>query len=156
MRQTTAGNSDLPLSTRKLTRKKKKNSNKTICPNLFKTTSPEAMILFPFSEVSLGYRLQPPPLSLLGFPPFFFQLLVAPLRDLQQMASSAFGTALPPDLLWFVSGRRGLGHPQFRDAEPWPDAPPPQHHVHRQQAGSPQLQGVAVSHCAQTGAPVPS
>lgn len=70
------------------------------------------------------------------------------------MPPSIFGAALPPDLFRFISGSRGLGHPHFGDAEPWPDAAPPQHHVHRQQAGSPQLQGFIISHYAQTGAPV--
>lgn len=114
------------------------------------------MILFPFpgSKVSLGYSLQPPPLSLLCFPPFFFQLLVPPLWDLQQVPPSIFGAALPPDLFRFISGCRGLGHPHFGDAEPRPDAAPPQHHVHGQQAGSPQLQRFVISHHAQAGAPV--
>lgn len=130
-----------------------------VCPALVfgvvYVASSEAMILFlfPSSEVSLGYGLQPPPLGLLGFPPFFLQLLVPPLWDLQQVPSSIFGIAFPPDFVWFVSGRGRLGHPHFGDAEPRPDAAPPQHHVHGQQAGSPQLQGFIISHYAQAGAP---
>lgn len=114
----------------------------------------EAMTSFLFSKVSLGYGLQPPSLRFLGFLPFLFQLLVPPLWDLQQMPASIFGAALPVDLFGFVSGRGCLGHPYFGDAEARADAAPPQHHVHRQQAGSPELQGVAVRHQTQAGASI--
>lgn len=114
--------------------------------SFFGRKTSEAMTSFPFSKVSLGYGLQPPPLHFLGFPPFFFQLLVPPLWDLQQMPASIFGTALPADLFGFVSGRGGLGHPYFGDDEARADAAPPQHHVHWQQAGSPKHQGVVVRH----------
>lgn len=106
--------------------------------------------------MSLGHRLQPPPLRLLGSLSFLFQLLVPPLWYLQQVPPSIFGAALPPDLFWFISRRGGLGDPHFGDAEPRPDAAPPQHHVQRQQAGPPQLQSLVVLPQRQAGAPVPS
>lgn len=108
----------------------------------------------PCSSVSPGYSLQPLPLSLLGFPPLLLQLLVPPLGDLQKVPPSVLDAGFLLGPFRLVGGRGRLRNPDLGDAEAGPDAPPPHHHVHGQQAGPPQLQGLAVGRRAQAGAPL--